>query len=160
MSREPFRFKPIYGGSINEKNCKASVGRGRGGVGQCSRKPIKGTDWCDSHTKIETAEDADVLWGVSSSNEGLSLISVKILKETKKQILLAERKAPFDYHERIPKDDGKPRLGYRSRFEAAQAYAWRHARRLKNAEEALKQAEEEKHEADLLLLKISDEEQE
>jgi len=152
MKQETHRWKPHWEHErVDESRCRASVSRGRMGLSQCSKKPRKGTEWCGSHTVDVAGEDADLLWGIDTSTTPPTLMSVKITKETVKQITLADRLSPFDYKERIRKTSKGPEYGFRSRLEAAQAFVEKHKKRLDYAKRALTNAEHDLKVAEKLL---------
>jgi hypothetical protein len=156
-----FRYKGgSFGAEIDETRCRSSVGRGRASVTQCNSFPIKGTEWCRAHTELVVTDTAGEIWGVEPVRGDLKLVSVKILKETKKQIVLADRRSPFGYKGRIKKcDDGSLEFGFRTKLEAAQAWAEKKRRAVDSTQISLNNAVDASIEAVNLLEKLKREEE-
>lgn len=150
-SKEPARFRGRWGIKPDPERCAAAIPERRVGFHQCPNAPKPGSDFCSTHTPLVTAADSPELWvvGQDYGDDKPRLVSVKILKETSKQILLAESLGGFNYHERIGKTDGEPDQGARTPNGAVE----RHIRECKvkveaarralaEAEHALEQAED------------------
>jgi len=158
MRRHLFRFVGGgWAGEADPNRCAASVSRGCAGIGQCGNKPKPGTEWCGTHTVEDAPENPDLLWRVYRGE----LVGVPIVKETKKQIHLADRVLAFDCYGKIGRrDDGSPEMGFRTRYEAACDHVSRCRSAVERARENLKAAELEERAAEQLEAEISEEEQE
>ena len=145
--REPFRYKPRYGNDINPERCVASVSEpGRGFYShQCKHKRKPGSEWCGVHEPKVATEDADVLWAVEVryKDPEPKLVSAKIVKETKKQIVLESGSGRgFDHKTRVSKSEvGYPEIGARTRFKAAEVYHTQKVKEMLNLRERLAEAE-------------------
>jgi hypothetical protein len=154
-TREPFRYKPQFGGAPDPTRCAAGISHGRITFTQCAKPRLPDSEWCKQHKPIVVAANAPLLYVVEETSGGhLKVATARIAKETPKQIKLEYGSGPgFGYRTAIDKDEttGVLEFGARTELAAIERYLTEREAVLLRAEEAVVSAKDSVAEAKLLL---------
>lgn len=91
--------------------CRAAVPLGGRLVGscQCTRKPTTfdadGIGWCTQHAPMQ--ETGEMVYGIALNyrTDRPVLVANRVLKRTKRRLVLKERLSPWDHKEHVDPDD-------------------------------------------------------